>query len=82
MKNYQKKIIFLTLFGLLLSINSIHSQSIKEIEIQVGAKLFDRKGTSIQLTQSGKILYEHAEKIRNVYRDMEFEISQINQQQN
>ncbi len=33
MKNYQKKIIFLTLFGLLLSINSIHSQSIKEIEI-------------------------------------------------
>ncbi|AXB56299.1 hypothetical protein [Flavobacterium fluviale] len=33
MKNYQKKIIFLTLFGLLLSINSVHSQSIKEIEI-------------------------------------------------
>ena len=33
MKNYQKKIIFLTLFGLLLSINSIHSQSTKEIEI-------------------------------------------------
>ncbi|WP_125723299.1 hypothetical protein [Flavobacterium ustbae] len=33
MKNYQKKIIFLTLFGILLSINSIRSQSAKEIEI-------------------------------------------------
>lgn len=56
------------------------TKHIKEIETQLGAKLFDRKGTSIQLTQSGKILYEYAEKIRNIYRDLEFEISQINQQ--
>lgn len=56
------------------------TKHIKEIETQIGAKLFDRKGTSIQLTQSGKILFEHAEKIRNIYRDMEFEISQISQQ--
>ncbi|MBV8325366.1 LysR substrate-binding domain-containing protein [Chryseobacterium sp.] len=56
------------------------TKHIKEIETQLGAKLFDRKGTSIQLTQSGKILLEHAEKIRGVYRDLEFEISQINQQ--
>lgn len=56
------------------------TKHIKEIENQLNTKLFDRKGTSIQLTQSGKILYEYAEKIRNIYRDLEFEISQINQQ--
>ncbi len=56
------------------------TKHIKEIEIQLATKLFDRKGTSIQLTQSGKILYEYAEKIRNIYRDLEFEISQIHQQ--
>ena len=56
------------------------TKHIKEIETQLGAKLFDRKGTSIQLTQSGKILLEHAEKIRGIYRDLEFEISQISQQ--
>ncbi|MBF4506674.1 hypothetical protein IRZ83_08335 [Flavobacterium sp. JLP] len=39
MKNSQKKIIFLTIFGLLLSIHSIHSQSVKEIEIY---KWFDK----------------------------------------
>ncbi|MDR6544880.1 DNA-binding transcriptional LysR family regulator [Chryseobacterium rhizosphaerae] len=56
------------------------TKHIKEIENQLSAKLFDRKGTSIQLTQSGKILYEYAEKIRGLYRDLEFEISQVNQQ--
>ncbi|PWN66329.1 LysR family transcriptional regulator [Chryseobacterium oncorhynchi] len=56
------------------------TKHIKEIEVQLETKLFDRKGTSIQLTQSGKILYEYAEKIRNIYRDLEFEINQINQQ--
>ncbi|WP_336959887.1 LysR substrate-binding domain-containing protein [Chryseobacterium contaminans] len=56
------------------------TKHIKEIEVQLSTKLFDRKGTSIQLTQSGKILFEYAEKIRNIYRDLEFEISQINQQ--
>lgn len=33
LKNSKKKIIFLCLFGLLLNITSIHSQSVKEIEI-------------------------------------------------
>ncbi|MFP3596702.1 LysR substrate-binding domain-containing protein [Chryseobacterium sp. SIMBA_029] len=56
------------------------TKHIKEIENQLNTKLFDRKGTSIQLTQSGKTLYGYAEKIRNLYRDMEFEIGQINQQ--
>jgi len=55
------------------------TKHIKEIENQLNTKLFDRKGTSIQLTQSGRILFEYAEKIRNIYRDLEFEINQINQ---
>jgi len=56
------------------------TKHIKEIENQLHTRLFDRKGTSIQLTPSGKILFEYAEKIRNIYRDLEFEISQMNQQ--
>jgi len=56
------------------------TKHIKEIENQMGTKLFDRKGTSVQLTQSGKVLYEYAEKIRNIYRDLEFEMSQIKEQ--
>jgi len=56
------------------------TKHIKEIENQLNTKLFDRKGTTIQLTQSGKTLFGYAEKIRNLYRDMEFEIGQINQQ--
>lgn len=54
------------------------TKHIKEIENQLNTKLFDRKGTSIQLTGSGIILYEYAEKIRNIYRDLEFEIHQLN----
>ncbi len=56
------------------------TKHIKEIENQLNTKLFDRRGTSIQLTQSGRILFEYTEKIRNIYRDLEFEINQINQQ--
>lgn len=56
------------------------TKHIKEIENQLNTKLFDRKGTSIQLTKSGQILFEYAEKIRNIYRDLEFEINQLNKQ--
>ncbi|SDI39397.1 DNA-binding transcriptional regulator, LysR family [Chryseobacterium taeanense] len=56
------------------------TKHIKEIENQLNNKLFDRNGNSIQLTESGKILFEYAEKIRNIYRDLEFDIHQINQQ--
>lgn len=56
------------------------TKHIKEIENQLNTKLFDRKGTTIQLTQSGKVLFEYAERVRNIFRDLEFEINQINQQ--
>lgn len=54
------------------------TKHIKEIENQLNTKLFDRKGTSIQLTCGGAVLYTYAEKIRNMYRDLEFEIYQLN----
>lgn len=54
------------------------TKHIKEIESQLNTRLFNRNGTSIQLTGSGVILYKYAEKIRNMYRDMEFEIYQLN----
>ncbi|MCZ2085740.1 MAG: LysR family transcriptional regulator [Flavobacteriales bacterium] len=54
------------------------TKHIKEIENQLNTKLFDRKGTTIQLTESGKILFVYAEKNRQLYRDLEFAISQLN----
>ena len=57
------------------------TKHIKEIENQLSTKLFDRKGTTIQLTESGKILFVYAEKSRQLYRDLEFAISQLNKQE-
>ena len=57
------------------------TKHIKEIENQLNTKLFDRKGTTIQLTESGKILFIYAEKSRQLYRDLEFAISQLNKQE-
>ena len=57
------------------------TKHIKEIENQLNTKLFDRKGTTIQLTESGKILFIYAEKSRHLYRDLEFSISQLNKQE-
>ena len=57
------------------------TKHIKEIENQLNTKLFNRNGTTIQLTESGKILFVYAEKVRNLYRDLEFGLSQLNKQE-
>lgn len=57
------------------------TKHIKEIENHLNTKLFNRNGTTIQLTESGKTLLKYAEKIRNIYRDLEFDISQLNKEQ-
>ncbi len=54
------------------------TKHIKEIENQLNTKLFNRNGTTIQLTESGTALFAYAEKIRNLSRDLEFSISQLN----
>lgn len=57
------------------------TKHIKEIENHLNTKLFNRNGTTIQLTESGKTLLKYAEKIRNLHRDLEFDISQLNKEQ-
>lgn len=57
------------------------TKHIKEIENHLNTKLFNRNGTTIQLTESGKTLVKYAEKIRNLHRDLEFDISQLNKEQ-
>ncbi len=54
------------------------TKHIKELEQQFNTKLFERKGLNISLTESGALLYRYAEKIRNIYRDLEFGMSQTN----
>jgi DNA-binding transcriptional LysR family regulator len=57
------------------------SKHIKEIEQQLNTKLFDRNGTKISLTVTGSTLLEYTEKIFTIYRELEFEVSQLNQKQ-
>lgn len=55
------------------------SKHIKEIEQQLNTKLFDRNSSKIKLTTSGIALLKYSEKIFTIYRELEFEISQLNQ---
>lgn len=55
------------------------TKHIKELENQLKTKLFERKGITISLTPSGEILKKHAGEIRNIYQEIEFEISQLTQ---
>lgn len=55
------------------------SKHIREIEQQLNTRLFDRNGTKIKLTTPGKVLLTYTEKIFSVYRELEFEINQLNQ---
>ncbi|WP_312422785.1 LysR substrate-binding domain-containing protein [Epilithonimonas sp.] len=53
------------------------SKHIHEIEQYYETKLFDRNGTKIKLTQAGLLLYKHAEKLMDIYRDIDFEIAAL-----
>ena len=44
------------------------SIQIKKLEEEYGTKLFERSGSIVKLTESGKVLYEHAEIILNHYQ--------------
>lgn len=56
------------------------TKHIKEIERLLNTRLFDRNGTKIKMTVSGEILLKYTQKLFSVYRELEFEINQINQQ--
>ncbi|KUJ63439.1 hypothetical protein AR687_03960 [Flavobacteriaceae bacterium CRH] len=62
MKNYQKKSTFLILFGLLLSIHSIHAQTIKEIEIY---NWFDNTVGKENLDLNNGVLYTNPYRTTN-----------------
>ncbi|AWW30839.1 LysR family transcriptional regulator [Echinicola strongylocentroti] len=51
------------------------TKHIRQIESHYQVKLFDRQGSKISLTPAGQTLYEHADRIFAVYRDLEFELN-------
>ena len=57
------------------------TKHIKEIELNLNIKLFERNGTKIKLTKAGEILLKYTEEIFAVYQKMEFEIGQLQEKQ-
>lgn len=57
------------------------TKHIKEIELNLNIKLFERNGTKIKLTQAGEILLKYTEEIFSIYQKMEFEIGQLQEKQ-
>ena len=45
------------------------SQSISEIESEIGTKLFDRIGKKLYLTHEGEVFYEYTRRILNIYEE-------------
>lgn len=57
------------------------TKHIHELERHFKTKLFDRNGSRIKLTDSGKVLLQHTEQIFALYRDLEFEMNSLNLEQ-
>jgi DNA-binding transcriptional LysR family regulator len=58
------------------------SKHIQELEEQYKIKLFDRNGSKISLTKAGELLLKHTKSIFEIYREIDFDLSAvINQQQ-
>lgn len=58
------------------------SKHIQEIENYYKCKLFERNGTKIKLTNAGELLLKHTEYLFNIHRDIELEMSAINEKKN
>src|ERR1700744_4691638 len=54
------------------------TKHINELEQQYKAKLFERRGNRIALTQAGELLLQYTEKIFELYNDAAFEINALN----
>jgi len=57
------------------------SKHIQELEEKYKIKLFDRTGNKISLTEAGQILLIHTNKIFEIYRDVDFDMSSLINQQ-
>jgi DNA-binding transcriptional LysR family regulator len=53
------------------------TKHIHELEEQYKAKLFERKGNYIILTDAGELLLHHAERVFELYRNVAFEINAL-----
>ena len=53
------------------------TKHIHELEEQYKAKLFERKGNHIALTDAGELLLHHAEKVFDLYRNVAYEINAL-----
>lgn len=53
------------------------TKHIHELEDQYRSKLFERKGNHITLTPAGELLLHHAERVFELYRNVEFEINAL-----
>lgn len=58
------------------------TKHIHELEHQFKVKLFDRNGSRIKLTKAGETLLQHTELLFGVYRNLEFEMSNLIHQHN
>lgn len=56
------------------------TKHIREMERQYKVRLFERNGNSILLTDAGNLLLQYAEKIFEIYRDIEFELNGLKRQ--
>ncbi len=54
------------------------TKHIHELEIAYQTRLFDRQGGKISLTDSGKLLLEHTERILDAYKRLEYEMHLLN----
>lgn len=50
------------------------TKHIQELETCYQSRLFDRQGTKISLTEAGKLLLEHSERILDAYKRLEYEM--------
>ncbi|AVR44253.1 LysR family transcriptional regulator [Christiangramia fulva] len=55
------------------------TKHIKELENQFDLALFDRRGNKVQLSPAGEVLLKHTEEIKEIYRQIEFDLNQLNQ---
>ena len=54
------------------------TKHIKELESRLNITLFERKGNKIYLTKAGKLTYSYLKKIKQEYREMEYELGRLN----
>ncbi len=55
------------------------TKHIKELENQFDLAFFDRRGNKVQLSPAGEVLLKHSEEIKEIYRQIEFDLNQLNQ---